>query len=123
MHTLLSPAPDSLARPLASTHSMWNYISSTLWRWAWLKLDQMDGEYFGKDQPEEGRGILPLKKKFSVEQIVGVLKQAEVGVPVAELIRKAESPSRPTTAGRPSTPGLKSIRCVRSGSFATRTRS
>ena len=28
------------------------------------------------------------KKKFSVEQIVGVLKQAEVGVPVAELIRK-----------------------------------
>jgi putative transposase len=32
-------------------------------------------------------GILP-KKKFSVEQIVGVLKQAEVGVPVAQLIRK-----------------------------------
>jgi len=29
-----------------------------------------------------------MKKKFSVEQIVGVLKQAEVGVPVAELIRK-----------------------------------
>jgi putative transposase len=28
------------------------------------------------------------KKRFSVEQIVGVLKQAEVGVPVAELIRK-----------------------------------
>ena len=26
------------------------------------------------------------KKRFSVEQIVGVLKQAEVGVPVAELI-------------------------------------
>jgi putative transposase len=26
---------------------------------------------------------------FSVEQIVGVLKQAEAGVPVAELIRKA----------------------------------
>jgi putative transposase len=29
-----------------------------------------------------------MKKKFSVEQIVGVLKQAEVGVPVGELIRK-----------------------------------
>jgi Transposase len=29
------------------------------------------------------------KKRFSVEQIVGVLKQAEVGVPVVELIRKA----------------------------------
>lgn len=28
------------------------------------------------------------QKRFSVEQIVGVLKQAEVGVPVAELIRK-----------------------------------
>ena len=29
-----------------------------------------------------------MRKKFSVEQIVGVLKQAEVGVPIAELIRK-----------------------------------
>lgn len=29
-----------------------------------------------------------MKKKVSVEQIVGVLKQTEVGVPVAELIRK-----------------------------------
>jgi putative transposase len=29
------------------------------------------------------------KKRFSVEQIVGVVKQAEVGVPVAELIRQA----------------------------------
>ena len=28
------------------------------------------------------------KKRFSVEQIVGILKQAEVGVPVAELVRK-----------------------------------
>lgn len=28
------------------------------------------------------------KKRFSVEQIVGVLKQAEAGVPVVELIRK-----------------------------------
>ncbi len=29
------------------------------------------------------------KKRFSVEQIVGILKQVEVGVPVAEVIRKA----------------------------------
>ena len=29
-----------------------------------------------------------MKKKFSVKQIVSVLKQAEVGVPIAELIRK-----------------------------------
>jgi putative transposase len=29
------------------------------------------------------------RKRFSVEQIVGILKQVEVGVPVAEVIRKA----------------------------------
>jgi putative transposase len=29
------------------------------------------------------------KKRFSVEQMAGVLKQAEAGVPVAEVIRKA----------------------------------
>jgi putative transposase len=29
------------------------------------------------------------RKPFSVERIVGILKQAEVGVPVAELIRQA----------------------------------
>jgi putative transposase len=29
------------------------------------------------------------KKRFSVEQMIGVLKQAEVGVPVAAVIRKA----------------------------------
>jgi len=34
-----------------------------------------------------GRGIAK-RKKFSVEQIVSVLKQAEVGEPIAELIRK-----------------------------------
>jgi putative transposase len=35
-----------------------------------------------------GRRDFAMKKKFSVEQIVSVLKQAEVGVPIAELIRK-----------------------------------
>ena len=29
------------------------------------------------------------KKRFSVEQIIGMLKQAQVGVPIAEVIRKA----------------------------------
>jgi putative transposase len=29
------------------------------------------------------------KKRFTVEQMIGVLKQAQVGVPVAEVIRKA----------------------------------
>ena len=28
------------------------------------------------------------KKRFSVEQIVGLLKQAEVGVPIGELVRQ-----------------------------------
>ena len=28
------------------------------------------------------------KKRFSVEQIVGVLQQAEVGVPIGELVRQ-----------------------------------
>ena len=30
-----------------------------------------------------------MKKRFSVEQMTGVLKQAQVGVPVAEVIQKA----------------------------------
>lgn len=30
------------------------------------------------------------RKRFSVEQIVAVLKQAEMGVPVTELIRQVE---------------------------------
>ena len=29
------------------------------------------------------------KKRFGVEQIIGVLKQAQAGAPVAEVIRKA----------------------------------
>ena len=29
------------------------------------------------------------KRRFSVEQMIGVLKQAQVGVPVVEVIRKA----------------------------------
>ena len=33
--------------------------------------------------------MLMKKKRFSVEQIVGVLKQADVGVPVVEVMRKA----------------------------------
>jgi hypothetical protein len=40
------------------------------------------------------------KKRFSLEQIVGVLKQPEVGVPVAELIRKAGISEQTFTDGR-----------------------
>ena len=51
-----------------------------------------------------------MKKKFSVEQIVSVLKQAEVGVPIAELIRKVGSASRRSIAGSRSTLAWKWIR-------------
>jgi putative transposase len=45
---------------------------------------------FGENLARTRRRILLTKKKrFSVEQIVGVLRQAEVGVPVVEVIRKA----------------------------------
>jgi putative transposase len=43
---------------------------------------------FRQNRPLSGVEDFAMKKKFSVEQIVSVLKQAEVGVPVAELIRK-----------------------------------
>jgi hypothetical protein len=48
-------------------------------------LDLSESESFGKIE----RGDFAMKKKFFLELIVGVLKQAEVGVPVAELICKA----------------------------------
>jgi len=43
----------------------------------------------GLRRKRPGKEVLLMKRKrFSVEQIVGVLKWAEVGVPVVELIRK-----------------------------------
>ena len=47
--------------------------------------------------------MLMKKKRFSVEQIVGVLKQAEVGVPVVEVIRKAGISEQTFYRGRRST--------------------
>lgn len=51
------------------------------------------------------------RKRFSVEQIVAILKQAEVGVPVVELCPavpgRQVSPSRPSTAGRKQYVGLE----------------
>ena len=41
------------------------------------------------------------KKRFSVEQIAGVLKQAEVGVPVAELVRRVRVAPRIVRVGYP----------------------
>ena len=43
------------------------------------------------------------RKRFSVEQIVGVLKQAEVGVAWWKCVGKQELPSKPSTGGRSST--------------------
>ena len=60
------------------------------------------------------------RKRFSVEQIEGILKQAEVGVPVVELIRKAGSANRRFTAGRSSTLGWKWIKYVRLSSCRKR---
>jgi putative transposase len=50
------------------------------------------------------------KKRFSVEHIVRVLKQAEMGVPVVELIRKAESANRRYIGERRSTLVLRWIK-------------
>jgi putative transposase len=41
----------------------------------------------GKIDSQEGRSAVK-HKRFTVEQIVAVLKQAEAGVPMAELIRR-----------------------------------
>ena len=43
-------------------------------------------EFFGKNGPY-GVWRLAMKKRFSVEQISAVLKQAEAGIPIVELIR------------------------------------
>lgn len=53
------------------------------------------------------------RKGFSVEQIVAVLKQVEVGVPVAEVIRKAAPASRPFIVGRSSMSVWSRTRCAR----------
>jgi len=61
------------------------------------------------------------KKRFSVEQI-GVLKQAEVGVPVAEVNRKAGISERRSTGGRRSMQAWKWIRFARWPSCRRKTR-
>lgn len=42
---------------------------------------------FGKLYPRKKEGFAMKRKRFSVEQIVAVLKQSELGMPVADLIR------------------------------------
>lgn len=50
------------------------------------------------------------KKRFSVEQIVAVLKQAELGVPVAEVIRKVGISEQTSIEGRSNTLAWRPIR-------------
>jgi putative transposase len=38
---------------------------------------------------ETAEDWLMKKRRFSVEQMIGILKQAQVGIPVAEVVRKA----------------------------------
>jgi hypothetical protein len=51
------------------------------------------------------------KERFSVEQTVAVLKQAELGLPVAELIGRSGSRSSRSTGGRSSTPVSSRTKC------------
>ena len=51
-------------------------------------------------------------KRFSVDQIVAVLKQAELGMAVADIVRQTGSPSRRSSAGRRSMADCSRTRCV-----------
>ena len=53
-----------------------------------LFLTYAESEFPAESDLAKG-GFAVKRKRFSVEQIVGILKQAEVGVPVVELCRQA----------------------------------
>ena len=57
-----------------------------------------------------------MKKRFSVEQIVAVLKQAELGLPVAELTPKLGISEQIFCRWRSSAPGWRRTRSVSSSS-------
>lgn len=46
-----------------------------------------------------------MKKQFTEEQIIGILKEAEAGAKAAELCRKHDIPDARFTAGSPSLAG------------------
>ena len=48
---------------------------------------QKEGEFPAKSRPEKG-GFAVKKKRFAVEQIVAILEQAELRIPIAGLIRQ-----------------------------------
>ena len=45
------------------------------------------------------------RSKFTDEQILASVREGEAGRKVADLVRTHGSPSKPTTAGKPSTGG------------------
>ncbi len=57
------------------------------------------------------------RKRFSVEQIVALLKQAELGVPVAELIRQVGITEQTLYPGRSNTRGWRPIRFASSSNY------
>lgn len=61
------------------------------------------------------------RKRFSVEQIVAVLKQAEAGMPVAELIRHVGISEQTFYRWKKVLPVCRRTRCGSSSSFKTRT--
>lgn len=61
------------------------------------------------------------RKQYSVEQIVAALKQAELGMPVAGLVRHLGIPSRRNTAGKSSMRAWSRIRFANGSSCKTRT--
>jgi hypothetical protein len=67
---------------------------------------QLQSEFPAKSN-DIGRGFAVKRKSYSVEQIVAILKQAEVGVPVAELIRQVGISERRFIVGRSTTLGWR----------------
>jgi hypothetical protein len=74
---------------------------------------------FYDDQDPDG-GFGKKRKRFSVEQIVGILKQAEVWVPVAEVIRKAGIAEQTFYRRNKQYLGLVVDRCDRSSNYRKR---
>jgi hypothetical protein len=70
---------------------------------------------------DEGGFSRMKRKRFSVEQIVAIVKQAEMGMPVAELIRRVGISEHPklhpdSTRAKPTASGTKISRWTRGSS-------
>jgi hypothetical protein len=74
------------------------------------KLIQFESEFSAKS--DEGGFCEMKRKRFSVEQIVAIVKQAEMGMPVAEPIRRVGISEQTFYRGRSSSPGWRSTKLV-----------